>query len=74
MARILKRKNNIRVLSLGTGEKPFTKFTDPANITKATWLTKLSEFMMNMETYASHYAMLNLFRETLKKPENYLRL
>lgn len=67
-ARILKGKENIRVLSLGTGEKPFKKFTDPLGITKLTWMKKLSEFMMNMETYSSHYKMLNLFRQTLKRP------
>jgi len=30
--------------------------------------------MMNMETYSSHYMMLNLFREKLGKPKDYLRL
>jgi len=73
-ARILKQKKNIRVLSLGTGEKPFKKFSKPLSINKATWLTKLSEFMMNMETYSSHYKMLNLFRQTLDRPKDYLRL
>lgn len=73
-ARIIKGKKNIRVLSLGTGEKPFKEFKNPLGITKATWFTKVTEFMMNMETYSSHFKMQNLFRQVLKKPNDYLRL
>ena len=38
MARILKKKKNIRVLSLGTGEKPHDPFPAPLKINKLTWM------------------------------------
>lgn len=60
-AKYLLGKKNIRIMSLGTGEKPFKKFSNPLKLGKASWAAKLSEFMMNMETYSSHFKMLNLF-------------
>jgi len=61
-------------LSLGTGEKPFKKFKSAAAFSKITYMKKLSEFMMNMDTYTSHFKLLNVFNHVLNKPDDYLRL
>jgi len=63
MAKILKQKKNIRVLSLGTGEKSFTPYESAADLTILAYVRKLGEFMMNMDAYASDYYLLNEFAE-----------
>lgn len=73
-ARLLMGKQKIRVLSLGTGEKPFKPFASADDFTKLTYMSKLSEFMMNMDVYTSHYKLLNVFNMVLKRPDDYLRL
>lgn len=73
-ARLLLGKSKIRVLSLGTGEKPFKKFKDAASFSKITYMKKLSEFMMNMDTWTTHFKLANVFNHVLSKPQDYLRL
>lgn len=64
-ARLLLGKKKIRLLSLGTGEKKFTRFNSADDFTKITYMTKMSEFMMNMDVYTAHYKLQNLFKYTL---------
>lgn len=73
MAKILKQKKNIRVLSLGTGEKSFTPYESAADLTILAYVRKLGEFMMNMDAYASDYYLLNEFAENGQEA-NYLRM
>lgn len=54
MASELKGKKNIRVLSLGTGEKVFKPF-DVLNMNRIDFMTKTDEFMMNMDTYTADF-------------------
>ena len=74
IASILKNQENVRILSIGTGEKPFK----PVNkgYTKYDWMTKFSpdEFTMNMDVYTAHNYLLNLYNYVFKKPEDYIRL
>ena len=45
--------NKIRILSLGTGEKPFEK-VDAETMNIAQFMSKQGEFMMNMDVYTQH--------------------
>lgn len=54
MARDLYDMKKIRVLSLGTGQKPFTK-VHPASFSPATKLEMSGEFMMNMDAFTADY-------------------
>lgn len=56
MANKIYGKKKIRVVSLGTGEKPFKPF-DPNDVSKKDFMLSSSEFMMNIETYTSDYAL-----------------
>ena len=55
IAKDLRHKKNIRLLSIGTGEKSFSKIDSPSSVTKLTYLSKMNEFMMNIDTYTAHY-------------------
>lgn len=67
-AKHLHKHKNIRILSMGTGEKPFTK-KDPNSLNKKSFMAMKDEFMMNMDTYTAD----NLLNHTLSA-QNYLRL
>ena len=53
LAKIIKGKKKIRLLSLGTGEKKFSEIEKGTEFTKMKMLSKLGEFMMNMDTYSA---------------------
>jgi hypothetical protein len=55
LARGLRGEKKIRVLSLGTGEKPFKQIEKAEDYTKFEQLTKMGERMMNMDSYAAHH-------------------
>lgn len=59
----------IRVLSLGTGEKAFTK-VDPNEVHLYTFLKRSGEFMINMDVYSAHFALKQLYKSD---PLNYIR-
>ena len=60
----------IRVLSLGTGELPFSKI-DAKKVDVYTFIKKKGEFMINMDVYSAHYALKTLFKS---RPSDYIRL
>ena len=68
MARELHDKQKVRVLSLGTGEKPFVE-VDPENFSFVTAMQKKDEFMMNMDTYTADWYMNHTM-----PADDYLRL
>jgi patatin-like phospholipase/acyl hydrolase len=70
MATKLEGHKNIRVLSLGTGEKKFNSF-QAQSLTRIDYMTKTDEFMMNMDTYTAHYWLQMHMPES---KTNYLRL
>ena len=51
------KHKKIRLLSLGTGELPFTPFETAKELTKYYYINKMGEFMMNMDTYNAHRYM-----------------
>jgi len=53
MAKVLKNKPNVRMLSLGTGLKPFTKKT--TSLEKSVYLTARDEFMINIDSFSADY-------------------
>jgi len=59
MARLLEGHDQIRVMSIGTGEKPFTPITSVKELDKKAYLTKLDEFMMNMDVYTADFYLRN---------------
>jgi patatin-like phospholipase/acyl hydrolase len=61
---------NIRVVSIGTGDEPFTKI-DPEKASIATFITNSAEFMMNIDAQAAHH-YLQTFMPDAKN--NYIRL
>ena len=73
MAKILNKKKDIRLLSLGTGEKTFTPYESADDLTLFSYIKKMGEFMMNMDAYASDFYLLNEFTEN-GTPEKYLRM
>jgi hypothetical protein len=54
MAKNLNSKKDIRLISLGTGEKEF-KSIDPDSANVISFMSLSSEFMMNMDSYTAHY-------------------
>ena len=52
MAKHFHNHKKIRLVSLGTGEKPFTK-KDPEDLNRLTYMTMMGEFMMNADTYTA---------------------
>lgn len=55
MSRIFNKKKKVRILSLGTGENPFTPVTDKYSYDKKAFLKYKAEFMMNMDTYSADF-------------------
>ena len=53
MAQIFGNHNKIRLLSLGTGEKFFTKYKTAKELSIFLYIKKMGEFMMNMDTYTA---------------------
>jgi len=74
IATILRNEKNVRILSIGTGEKPFKPVSRA--YTKYDWITKFSadEFTMNMDVYTAHNYLKNMFNHVYIMPENYIRL
>jgi len=60
LAKLLNRKENIRILSIGTGEKPFIPFTSAKQMGKLSWMKRVDEFMMNMDVHAVEYYLKNI--------------
>lgn len=73
MARLLKDKKKLRVLSIGTGEKEFKQIESADDFSMIDALLKVSEFMMNMDTYTAHNYLQWQF-QALDRPNDYLRL
>ena len=69
----LREKQNIRLLSIGTGEKPFSKFESADDFTKGTYIKNMGEFMMNMDTYTADWYLQNQFK-LLGQEDDYLRM
>lgn len=69
MAKKVYNKNDIRIISLGTGEKSFSSFkADDFNLFSR--LTQTDEFLMNIETYTSDWGLYS----SIKDPgNNYVR-
>ena len=75
IASILNKKENIRILSLGTGEKSFKPIT--GGMTKWDWISKFNakdEFVMNMDVYTAHWYLRELFDVFYERPDDYVRL
>ena len=53
MSKYFHEHKKIRVMSLGTDEKPFQKIKDPSQVNKLSYLKLLNEFMMNADTYTA---------------------
>ena len=71
LAKNFRNQNKIRVVSIGTGEKTFSQFADAESVNKISYLKKLNEFMMNIDTYTAH----NYLKTNLPEAESrYLRL
>mmetsp|Transcript_1320 Transcript_1320/g.1698 ORF Transcript_1320/g.1698 Transcript_1320/m.1698 type:complete len:135 (-) Transcript_1320:19-423(-) len=57
----LRGNTKIRVLSIGTGEKTFDPVESVDSVTKLDFMSKMGEFMMNMDTYsADNYLQWNM--------------
>ena len=70
LAKNYRGHDKIRVISLGTGEKPF-KAVDPDDMNVVSYMSKSSEFMMNMDTYSAD----NYPQTFIPDPKNnYLRM
>ena len=53
MAHYLKGHQDIRIVSIGTGGKPFKGIESADELGKAAYAKKLDEFMMNMDIYTA---------------------
>ena len=58
----------IRLISLGTGEKPFAA-KDPNSMTKVAYMSMMGEFMMNIDTYTAD----NILKHRMPE-DKYLRM
>lgn len=72
IAKKFRHKKNIRVVSLGTGEKPFKPFDHPELLEKIDFMKMSGEFMMNMDTYTVEWYLNQTVFD--KNPKDYLRL
>lgn len=72
LAKILNDKTKIRILSIGTGEKPFIPFTSAKQMGKMSWIKRVDEFMMNMDVHAAEYYLEKIAFANNK--QDYLRL
>jgi len=73
LAKQLRDKKRMRVLSIGTGEKSFTPWESAEEFTKVDYLVSASEFMMNMDSYTAHNYLKWNFRDA-GHSSDYLRL
>jgi len=71
MAKVLKNKPNIRMLSLGTGLKPFT--IKSKSLEKSVYLTARDEFMINIDSFSADYYLQNQFEFNDHYPEGFVR-
>jgi patatin-like phospholipase/acyl hydrolase len=72
VAKLLNKKKNIRILSIGTGEKPFIPFTSAKQMGKMSWMKRVDEFMMNMDVHATEYYLEKI--AFADKKDDYVRL
>ena len=74
MAHQMYNHTKIRVLSLGTGEKPFSgDLASPDSFSHYDFLKNIGEFMMNIDTYTAHYVTMHEISLNTS-PSDYLRL
>ena len=76
LANVFHKKEKVRILSLGTGEKEFKPITG-GSWTKFDWIKNFNskdEFVMNMDVYTAHWYLKELFAIFYKRPDDYLRL
>jgi len=66
MAKVLKNKPNIRLLSIGTGLKDFKNKTK--SMDKSVYLTARDEFMINIDSFSADYYLKNQFKYIDKDP------
>lgn len=71
MAKVLKDQPYVRVVTLGTGMKPFSEMG--ANLDKSAYLLKRDEFMMNIDSFSADYYLMNTFKYVENDPEGYVR-
>lgn len=77
IASIFHKKEKVRILSLGTGEKPFRPINGEGSWTKFDWLKNFNakdEFVMNMDVYTAHWYLKELYEVFYGRPKDYLRL
>jgi len=74
IARHLRDKPKIRLLSLGTGEKEFAGYDSADDLNTVEYVKKMGEFMMNMDTYTAHWSLQSLYTDILNRPKDYLRM
>ena len=72
MAKVLKNKPKVRVLSLGTGSKPFSKVSD--KLDKSVILTRKDEFMINIDSFSADYYLQNQMKYIDGEEGNYVRV
>mmetsp|Transcript_6791 Transcript_6791/g.10940 ORF Transcript_6791/g.10940 Transcript_6791/m.10940 type:complete len:86 (-) Transcript_6791:132-389(-) len=73
MARMFKKEDKIRLLSIGTGEKEFDGWDSVEDFNTASFMMSLSEFMMNMDVYTADFYLKNQFAFD-HDAQDYLRL
>lgn len=73
IATVFRKQSNVRILSLGTGENPFTKLKSKFDFDKRAYVKWKNEFMMNMDNYAAEYYLRAQFAN-LDKSDDYLRI
>lgn len=71
MAKVLKDKPYVRVLTLGTSSKPFSEMS--SKLDKTAYLTRRDEFMMNIDSFSADYYLMNQFKYIENYPEGYAR-
>lgn len=71
MAKALKKKPNVRLLTLGTGLKPFT--VKKTSMDKSVYLLARDEFMINIDSFSADYYLHNQFKYIDNYPEGFFR-
>jgi hypothetical protein len=73
LATLMHKKKKVRILSLGTGEKPFNPITSKYGWDKKSYGLYKSEFMMNMDNYSAEYYLRQQFAYE-GRPQDFLRV
>ena len=72
MANTLSDNKKVRVLTIGTGNMPFSNMTK--NLDKKAFVTRKAEFMINIDAFSADWFLRNHYQYVLNKPEDYVRL